>query len=167
MRAAANNLSSAAAAAVIAQCCVRCRALAAFQSECGLSRLSIATTRPTRAIRTAGFALTDACAVATVFVSTQDCNTEAGAPRQCERAMAGCASPGIAAERRPRCNMVRTPGVEPGSQAWGACMIPLHYVRHATSGIFTRFATPRHSCGAPGRAVATCSSPTMRELAAT
>ena len=24
---------------------------------------------------------------------------------------------------------LRTPGVEPGSQAWGACMIPLHYVR--------------------------------------
>ena len=24
---------------------------------------------------------------------------------------------------------VRMPGVEPGSQAWGACMIPLHYVR--------------------------------------
>ena len=24
---------------------------------------------------------------------------------------------------------VRTPGVEPGSQAWGACMMPLHYVR--------------------------------------
>ena len=25
--------------------------------------------------------------------------------------------------------LVRTPGVEPGSQAWKACMIPLHYVR--------------------------------------
>ena len=24
---------------------------------------------------------------------------------------------------------VRTPGVEPGPQAWGACMMPLHYVR--------------------------------------
>jgi hypothetical protein len=24
---------------------------------------------------------------------------------------------------------LRTPGVEPGSQAWGACMMPLHYVR--------------------------------------
>jgi hypothetical protein len=24
---------------------------------------------------------------------------------------------------------MRTPGVEPGSQAWEACMIPLHYVR--------------------------------------
>ena len=24
---------------------------------------------------------------------------------------------------------MRTPGVEPGSQAWGACMMPLHYVR--------------------------------------
>ena len=24
---------------------------------------------------------------------------------------------------------VRTPGVEPGSQAWEACMMPLHYVR--------------------------------------
>ena len=26
---------------------------------------------------------------------------------------------------------MRTPGVEPGSQAWKACMIPLHYVRHS------------------------------------
>ena len=25
--------------------------------------------------------------------------------------------------------VVRTPGVEPGSQAWEACMIPLHYMR--------------------------------------
>ncbi len=25
---------------------------------------------------------------------------------------------------------LRTPGVEPGSQAWEACMMPLHYVRH-------------------------------------
>jgi hypothetical protein len=24
---------------------------------------------------------------------------------------------------------LRTPGVEPGSQAWEACMMPLHYVR--------------------------------------
>ena len=27
---------------------------------------------------------------------------------------------------------MRTPGVEPGSQAWEACMMPLHYVRHCT-----------------------------------
>ena len=26
---------------------------------------------------------------------------------------------------------MRTPGIEPGSQAWKACMIPLHYVRHS------------------------------------
>ena len=25
---------------------------------------------------------------------------------------------------------VRMPGVEPGSQAWEACMMPLHYMRH-------------------------------------
>ena len=25
--------------------------------------------------------------------------------------------------------LTRTPGVEPGSQAWEACMMPLHYVR--------------------------------------
>ena len=24
---------------------------------------------------------------------------------------------------------MRTPGVEPGSQAWEACMMPLHYMR--------------------------------------
>ena len=28
-----------------------------------------------------------------------------------------------------RGDQMRTPGVEPGSQAWEACMIPLHYVR--------------------------------------
>ena len=28
-----------------------------------------------------------------------------------------------------RCQQMRTPGVEPGSQAWEACMMPLHYVR--------------------------------------
>jgi hypothetical protein len=26
---------------------------------------------------------------------------------------------------------VRMPGVEPGAQAWGACMLLLHYMRHA------------------------------------
>jgi hypothetical protein len=26
---------------------------------------------------------------------------------------------------------MRTPGVEPGPQAWEACMMPLHYVRDA------------------------------------
>ena len=25
---------------------------------------------------------------------------------------------------------MRMPGVEPGSQAWEACMMPLHYMRH-------------------------------------
>ena len=28
---------------------------------------------------------------------------------------------------------VRMPGVEPGSQAWEACMIPLHYMRSYNS----------------------------------
>ena len=28
-----------------------------------------------------------------------------------------------------KCQQMRTPGVEPGSQAWEACMMPLHYVR--------------------------------------
>ena len=32
---------------------------------------------------------------------------------------------------------MRMPGVEPGSQAWGACMMPLHYMRHAS--IFAGF----------------------------
>ena len=30
---------------------------------------------------------------------------------------------------KDQCGTKRTPGVEPGSQAWEACMIPLHYVR--------------------------------------
>ena len=29
---------------------------------------------------------------------------------------------------------LRTPGVEPGSQAWEACMMPLHYVRAGNRG---------------------------------
>jgi hypothetical protein len=35
---------------------------------------------------------------------------------------------------------LRTPGVEPGSQAWEACMMPLHYVRcDAVDGVFLSF----------------------------
>ena len=30
----------------------------------------------------------------------------------------------------PACPEMRAPGVEPGSQAWEACTMPLHYVRH-------------------------------------
>ena len=33
------------------------------------------------------------------------------------------------AERYRGGDRMRMPGVEPGSQAWGACMMPLHYVR--------------------------------------
>ena len=32
--------------------------------------------------------------------------------------------------------LLRTPGVEPGSQAWEACMMPLHYVRYVTNAMF-------------------------------
>ena len=34
-------------------------------------------------------------------------------------------------EGRPSaaCKTLRKPGVEPGSQAWEACMMPLHYMR--------------------------------------
>ena len=28
-----------------------------------------------------------------------------------------------------KCQQMRTPGVEPRSQAWEACMMPLHYMR--------------------------------------
>ena len=34
------------------------------------------------------------------------------------------------------CFKMRMPGVEPGSQVWEACMMPLHYMRH---GIFHTF----------------------------
>ena len=34
---------------------------------------------------------------------------------------------------------MRTPGVEPGSQAWEACMMPLHYVRSQHYGQIPRF----------------------------
>ena len=30
---------------------------------------------------------------------------------------------------KPKSNNLRMPGVEPGSQAWEACMMPLHYMR--------------------------------------
>ena len=39
-----------------------------------------------------------------------------------------CAGP--CALRRKARNSLRMPGVEPGSQAWMACMMPLHYMRH-------------------------------------
>ena len=28
-----------------------------------------------------------------------------------------------------KCRKMRTPGIEPGAQAWEACMLPLHYER--------------------------------------
>ena len=39
----------------------------------------------------------------------------------------------VISRRRLRALKMRTPGVEPGSQAWGACMMPLHYERHELS----------------------------------
>ena len=33
------------------------------------------------------------------------------------------------------CQQMRTPGVEPGSQVWEACMMPLHYVRSHELGM--------------------------------
>jgi hypothetical protein len=44
---------------------------------------------------------------------------------------------------------MRTPGVEPGSQAWKACMIPLHYVRHAWAA--ARGNTHTHQTRTPTR----------------
>ena len=38
-------------------------------------------------------------------------------------------APSMAGGHHPR--KMRMPGVEPGSQAWEACMIPLHYMRSA------------------------------------
>ena len=32
--------------------------------------------------------------------------------------------------------LLRSPGVEPGSQAWEACMMPLHYVRYVSIAMF-------------------------------
>ena len=41
---------------------------------------------------------------------------------------------------------VRMPGVEPGSQAWEACMIPLHYMRFcSSSGCAIRIVTAERS----------------------
>ena len=41
----------------------------------------------------------------------------------------------IAAARRQRPKRkMRMPGVEPGSQAWEACMMPLHYMHYETFG---------------------------------
>ena len=37
---------------------------------------------------------------------------------------------------------MRTPGIEPGAQAWEACMLPLHYERLRTVAAF-------HSIGGP------------------
>ena len=42
----------------------------------------------------------------------------------------GCDTEGIPSLSDIRIKM-RMPGVEPGSQAWEACMMPLHYMRSA------------------------------------
>jgi hypothetical protein len=43
---------------------------------------------------------------------------------------------------------MRMPGVEPGSQAWEACMMPLHYMRHVN---FQHLAVPtRIAAETPG-----------------
>ena len=36
---------------------------------------------------------------------------------------------------KTRVEHMRTPGVEPGSQAWEACMMPLHYMRCDGAGM--------------------------------
>ena len=47
---------------------------------------------------------------------------------------------------------MRTPGVEPGSQAWEACMMPLHYVRrcYKTSRAILHSWACQPSCGSVG-----------------
>ena len=49
---------------------------------------------------------------------------------------------------------MRTPGVEPGSQAWKACMIPLHYVRNAMHAahlaVWSSGMIPASGAGGPG-----------------
>ena len=47
---------------------------------------------------------------------------------------------------------VRMPGVEPGSQAWEACMMPLHYMRHAVYGTSLALADPPGPVIPAGRA---------------
>ena len=41
---------------------------------------------------------------------------------------------------------MRMPGVEPGSQAWEACMIPLHYMRLALHEVACRRVRNDTSC---------------------
>ena len=42
---------------------------------------------------------------------------------------------------------MRMPGVEPGSQAWEACMMPLHYMRHdITINLLFQLLEDHYSC---------------------
>ena len=73
---------------------------------------------------------------------------------------------------------MRMPGVEPGSQAWEACMMPLHYMRlggseflrgpaAGTHHLVRRFVAPKKSTRQPGRGGATgCMFPAFSRMVA-
>ena len=77
---------------------------------------------------------------ATVWQALSACSTKVAGPHAYCKAREACRHTSTSelyeavaacASRLPLCTAghVRMPGVEPGSQAWEACMIPLHYMR--------------------------------------
>ena len=77
---------------------------------------------------------------ATVWQALSACSTKVAGPHAYCKAREACRhtrtselyeAVAACASRLPLCTAghVRMPGVEPGSQAWEACMMPLHYMR--------------------------------------
>ena len=77
---------------------------------------------------------------ATVWQALSACSTKVAGPHAYCKAREACRHTSTSelyeavaacASRLPLCTAghVRMPGVEPGSQAWEACMMPLHYMR--------------------------------------
>ena len=76
---------------------------------------------------------------ATVWQALSACSTKVAGPHAYCKAREACRHTSTSelyeavaacASRLPLCTAghVRMPGVEPGSQAWEACMMPLHYM---------------------------------------
>ena len=94
---------------------------------------------------------------ATVWQALSACSTKVAGPHAYCKAREACRHTSTSelyeavaacASRLPLCTdgHMRMPGVEPGSQAWEACMMPLHYMRlRFTSAALLQHLYPRFS----------------------
>ena len=102
---------------------------------------------------------------ATVWQALSACSTKVAGPHAYCKAREACRHTSTSelyeavaacASRLPLCTAghVRMPGVEPGSQAWEACIMPLHYMRFVGGAgtcvygaVITTVLTPRIRTG--------------------